>query len=112
MIKELLKHSKEYLKYSLLTPFLVALEVVMETLLPFVTAAMIDNGVQTGNMPYVAIAGSILLVLALMGMSFGILSGWTATKGSTGFAKNLMDGMYANIQIFLLRILINFPHQA
>lgn len=108
MIKELLKHSKEYLKYSVLTPFLVAIEVVLETLLPYVTSALIDNGVLQGNMAYVAMAGSILLSLALMGIGFGILSGWSATKGSTGFAKNLMDGMYANIQDFSFKNIDKF----
>lgn len=100
MIKELFKHAKSSLKYTIITPFIVALEVVIETMIPFLTKELVDNGVIKGDMVYVAIAGSILVVLALMGLSFGILSGWTATKGSTGFAKNLMDGMYANVQDF------------
>lgn len=100
MIKELLKHAKDSLKYTLLTPLLVAIEVVIEVMLPYITAALVDNGINKGDMGYVAISGAILLLLAGLGMLFGILSGWSATKGSTGFAKNLMDDMYANIQNF------------
>ncbi len=100
MFKELLKHAKGSLKYTLLTPCLVAAEVIVEVMLPFVTQALIDNGINKGNMRYVGIASGILLACALLGMFFGILSGWSATKGSTGFAKNLMDDMYANIQNF------------
>lgn len=98
MIKELLKHARDSLKYTLITPVLVALEVVVEVLLPYVTQALIDNGISQGDMQYVGIASVILLFLAASGMVLGILSGWSATKGSTGFAKNLMDDMYANIQ--------------
>ncbi|HRF36701.1 MAG TPA: ABC transporter ATP-binding protein, partial [Clostridia bacterium] len=100
MIKELLKHARSSLKYTLITPCLVALEVVVEVMIPYVTSALIDNGIQKGNMRYVGIASVILLALAATGMLLGILSGWSATKGSTGFAKNLMDDMYANIQNF------------
>ena len=100
MFKELLKHAKGSLKYTLITPCLVATEVIVEVMLPFVTKALIDNGISKGNMRYVGIASGILLGLALLGMLLGILSGWSATKGSTGFAKNLMDDMYANIQNF------------
>ncbi len=100
MIKELLKHARSSLKYTLITPCLVALEVVVEVMIPYVTSALIDNGIQKGNMRYVGIASVILLALAAIGMLLGILSGWSATKGSTGFAKNLMDDMYANIQNF------------
>ena len=100
MIKELLKHARSSLKYTLITPCLVALEVVVEVMISYVTSALIDNGIQKGNMRYVGIASVILLALAATGMLLGILSGWSATKGSTGFAKNLMDDMYANIQNF------------
>ena len=100
MIKELLKHAKSSLKYTLITPCLVALEVALEVMIPYVTQALIDNGINKGDMKYVGIASVILLLLAGMGMVLGILSGWSSTKGSTGFAKNLMDDMYANIQNF------------
>ncbi|MDE6967860.1 MAG: ABC transporter ATP-binding protein, partial [Clostridia bacterium] len=100
MIKEFLKHAKSSLKYTLITPCLVAAEVIIEVMLPYVTQALIDNGISKGNMRYVGIASGILLALAILGMLLGILSGWSATKGSTGFAKNLMDGMYANVQNF------------
>lgn len=100
MVKELLKHSKDSLKYTVITPFIVALEVVIETMIPFLTSKLVDNGVAQGNMKYILITGSILVCLALALLTFGILSGWTSTKGSTGFAKNLMDGMYENIQNF------------
>ena len=80
MIKELLKHARSSLKYTLITPCLVALEVVVEVMIPYVTSALIDNGIQKGNMRYVGIASVILLALAATGMLLGILSGWSATK--------------------------------
>ncbi len=100
MVKDLLKHAGAYWKYTILTPFIVALEVVIETMIPYITASLVDNGVIAGDMVYIAIAGSVLVMLAIMGGTFGILSGWASSKGSTGFAKNLMDGMYSNIQEF------------
>ena len=100
MIKELLKHAKGSLKYTLITPCLVALEVIIDVMIPYITQALIDNGISQGNMRYVGIASVILLAFAAMAMILGVLSGWSATKGSTGFAKNLMDDMYANIQNF------------
>lgn len=100
MIKELLKHAKSSLKYTLITPCLVALEVIIDVMIPYITQALIDNGISQGNMRYVGIASAILLAFAAMAMILGVLSGWSATKGSTGFAKNLMDDMYANIQNF------------
>ena len=68
MIKELLKHARSSLKYTLITPCLVALEVVVEVMIPYVTSALIDNGIQKGNMRYVGIASVILLALAATGM--------------------------------------------
>ncbi len=100
MIKELLKHAGEYMRYTILTPFIVALEVVIETMIPYITASLVDQGVIAADMGYIAICGSILVSMAIAGGTLGIFSGWSASKGSTGFAKNLMDGMYSNIQDF------------
>ena len=72
MIKELLKHAKGSLKYTLITPCLVALEVVIDVMIPYITSALIDNGINKGNMRYVGIASGILLVFAAMAMVLGV----------------------------------------
>lgn len=100
MLKTLLRQVKQYKKASLLTPFFTALEVVMEVLLPFVTATIIDKGIQAGNIHKVYQYGLGMVVLSLLSLCFGILAGKYAATASTGYACNLRDGMYENIQSF------------
>lgn len=98
MIKTLLKSVREYKKSALLTPFFVALEVVMEVLLPFVMALLIDQGIEKGNMNVIYKYGIILVLLALLSLLFGYLSGKYASIASSGFAKNLRKDMYYKVQ--------------
>lgn len=100
MIKTLLRQLGDYKKDSLLTPFFAWLEVLMEVLIPFVTAAIIDKGIETGNMGRVFQYGGIMLVLAFLSLLFGSLSGKYTASASAGFACNLREAMYANIQTF------------
>ena len=72
----------------------------MEVLIPFVTASIIDKGIEAGNIQQVYIYGGIMLVMAFLSLTFGILAGRHAAKASSGFACNLRDGMYENIQTF------------
>lgn len=100
MIKILLSQVKEYKKASLLTPLFSALEVIMEVLIPFVTAAIIDKGIEAGNISQVYFYGAVMLVLAAFSLLSGVLAGKYAACASSGFACNLRDGMYGNIQTF------------
>ena len=100
MLQTLMKSIKEYKKDSVLTPIFTALEVLMEILIPFVTASIIDKGIETGDMQKVCLYGSIMIVLAFLSLLFGIEAGRYAASASTGFACNLRDGMYENIQKF------------
>ncbi len=100
MIKTLLKQVKEFKKDSLMTPVFMVLEVLMETLIPFLMASMIDKGVEVGNQPYIFKLGALMLVFAAVGLWAGIMGGKYGARASTGFARNLREAMYANIQTF------------
>ena len=100
MVKTLLAQVKEYKKASLITPVLMVGEVLMEILIPTLMALLIDNGVSNGNVRYVCIVGAIMALMALLSLAFGVLAGRYAAKASSGFARNLRKGMFANIQSF------------
>ena len=98
MIKKLSKFIKEYKKDSILTPIFVIFEVIMEVVIPYLMAKIIDVGVQNGDLNYIFKIGAILVVSAFLSLAFGMLSGRFAAKASSGFAKNLRKGMFYNIQ--------------
>ncbi len=100
MLKTLFAQVKQYKKVSVITPIITALEVVMELLIPMVMASIIDDGIEKGNMRHVYLCGGIMLVLAALGLIFGILAGRLAAYASSGYACNLRDAMFANIQTF------------
>lgn len=100
MIKTLSRHIGQYKRDSILTPIFAALEVFMEILIPFVTASIIDKGIQAGDMGKVGQYGGLMLLLAFLALFFGIAAGKYAASASTGFACNLRDAMFENIQTF------------
>ena len=100
MIKTLAKQIKEYKKDSILSPIYIAAEVVLELLLPFIMASMIDDGVEVGNMKHIVITGVIMLVVAMLSLFCGVMCGKHAAIASTGFAKNVRKSMFDNIQTF------------
>ncbi len=100
MVRTLMKQIKQYKKVLILTPIFTALEVVMEVLIPFITASIIDKGIEAGDMNQVYYYGVIMLIMAFFSLLFGILAGRFAAAASSGFASNLRDGMYENIQTF------------
>lgn len=100
MLKTLFHQVKNYKKASILTPVFAALESVMEVLIPFVMASIIDNGIKQQNIQYVWYGGGLMVLMALLSLTFGILAGRFAAEASTGFACNLRDGMFENIQTF------------
>lgn len=100
MIKRLSKCIREYKKASLLTPLFVALEVVMEVIIPYYMGKMLDYGVNLGDMNYIIKTGAMLAVFCLMSLVFGALAGKYAAYASAGFSKNLRHDMFHNVQSF------------
>lgn len=100
MLKKLLQSVREYKKASFLTPLFVILEVVMEVLIPFFMASIIDIGIGNKDMPYILRVGGILVLAALLSLLFGALSGKYAATASAGFAKNLRHDLFYSIQNF------------
>ncbi len=100
MLKTLLKQVKQFKTASILTPIFTSLEVVMGVLIPYVTSWIIDRGIMAGDMSKVVLYGSIMLVMAFISLMFGILSGRFSAYASTGFAYNLRNAMFRNIQTF------------
>lgn len=99
MLKSLLKSVRQYRRVSVITPVLVAAEVVLECLLPFLMAELIDE--MTGrSMTPILKYGSLLVLMAVLSLVFGVLSGKTAATASCGFARNLRQDMYFRIQEF------------
>ena len=103
MIKTLAKSIREYKKASILTPTMVSLEVILEVLIPFITADLITymqtNG-ENMELSRIAVYGVILVVMAMASLLTGMLSGKFCATASTGFAKNLRHDMYYRIQQF------------
>lgn len=100
MLKTLLKQVKEYKAASIATPLFMLLEVLMETLIPFLMASIIDDGVNAGNMTHIYKVGALMIGTAVIGLIGGIMGGRYGAKASTGFAKNLREAMFNNIQTF------------
>ena len=100
MIRTLLQHVKEYKRASISTPIFMVLEVIMEMMIPYLMASIIDNGVNAGNMEHIYKIGAVMIVAAALGLVFGLLGGRYGAKASTGFAKNLREAMFNNIQTF------------
>lgn len=100
MLKTLCSQIRQYKKVSLLTPLFTALEVLMEILIPFVISALIDKGIEAGDIGQIYFYGGLMIVLAFLSLLSGILAGRYAAAASAGFACNLRDAMYENIQTF------------
>ena len=100
MIKTLAKQIKEYKSASLVTPIFMILEVAMEMVIPLLMASIIDDGVQAGDMKHIFAIGCYMILAAIVGLFAGVLGGKYGAKASTGFARNLREAMYENIQTF------------
>ena len=100
MLKTLMVQIKEYKKDSLKTPAYMILEVIMETFIPLLMASIVDNGVEKGDIYHIYKMGAIMVVMAAIGLFAGIMGGKYGAKASAGFAKNLRNAMYENIQTF------------
>lgn len=100
MIKTLLAQVKEYKRDSFLTPMFMILEVIMEMIIPMLMASIIDRGVTQGNIGHIIKIGICMVFVAGVGLSAGIMGGKYGARASAGFAKNLRQAMYTNIQTF------------
>ena len=100
MIKTLAAQVKQYKRAAILTPIYTSLEVVMDVLIPYVTAKLIDLGINAGHMGNVYLYGGIMIAMAFLSLFFGIRAGQSSAYASSGFAGNLREAMYRNIQTF------------
>lgn len=100
MLKTLGAQIKEFKAASIATPLCMILEVLMETVIPFLMASIIDDGVDKGDMHHIYMVGGGMLVIAVIGLIGGLGGGHFGAKASAGFAKNLREAMFANIQTF------------
>ena len=100
LVKKLMESIREYKTASILTPVYVTVEVIMEVLIPFVMASLIDKGIEAGSMSVIWKYGIILLVLAMISLAFGSMAGHQASIASCGLAQNLRKDMYYRIQNF------------
>ena len=100
MLKTLYAQIRQYKRAAMLTPVFTSLEVVMDVLIPYVTAKLIDLGINAGNVGNVYLYGGIMLGMACLSLLFGIKAGQYSAYASSGFACNLREAMYRNIQTF------------
>lgn len=100
MIKRLMKSIREYKSASILAPVFVSLEVIVEVIIPYLMAELIDRGIADGNMNFILKMGLALIISCIISLILGAFSGKFAATASAGFAKNLRKDMYHNIQNF------------
>ncbi len=100
MIRTLLSEVKEYKRASVATPLFMILEVLMEMMIPFLMASIIDDGVNAGDIGHIYKVGGIMVIAAAIGLLAGMAGGRYGAKASAGFAKNLRETMFNHIQTF------------
>lgn len=100
MVKTLAAQVKEFKWVSMVTPVCMIVEVLMEMVIPLLMASIVDKGVSVGNTEHIYRVGGLMVVMALIGLAAGLLGGVFAAKASTGFARNLRQAMFTNIQTF------------
>lgn len=100
MIKKLVSYLDEYKKNAILAPILVSFESILEVIIPFLMAYLIDNGINKNDINEIYKIGLILVVCGILALVFGILSGRMSAKAGAGFARNLRKGIYYNVQNF------------
>ena len=108
MFKKLLENVGRYKRDSLLSPFFVVLEIIMEVLIPFLMAKLIDLGIAKQNMLLIYKIGGILILSTILSLVFGALAGKYAASASAGFGKNLRKNMYYKIQDFSFKNIDKF----
>ena len=100
MFQRILREVREYKRASFATPVFMILEVLMETMIPFLMASIIDDGVNAGDMNHILKVGAVMLLIAVIGLAAGVAGGRYGAKASAGLAKNLRQAMFDQIQTF------------
>lgn len=100
MIKKLLASVREFKRDSILSPVFISCEVILEVIIPLLMARLIDYGIDKGDLSYVVKIGAILLFLAMLSLACGTIAGKKAAVASVGFARNLRQDMFENVQKF------------
>ncbi len=100
MVRTILGQVKEFKKDSILTPVFMIFEVIMEMVIPLLMAAIIDNGVEKGDMGYICKTGAVMLVMAVLGLAAGMMGAKYGASASTGLARNLRGTMFNKVQEF------------
>ena len=100
MNRKLLQSVREYKKQAFIAPVLVALEVLMEVLIPLLMANIIDVGIMNGDMGYIVKMGVLLVIMAMVALFFGAKAGQVAAVAAAGYAKNLRHDIFYKIQDF------------
>ena len=100
MLKTLGKQIKEFKAASILTPICMILEVIFDMIIPLLMGKIVSNGIEKEDMSYIVKIGIVMIILALCGLLSGVLGGVFGAKASTGFARNLREAMFNNIQTF------------
>ncbi|MBE7052748.1 MAG: ABC transporter ATP-binding protein [Ruminococcaceae bacterium] len=108
MVRKIFGYVGKYKIYAILTPITVALEVLLEILIPFFMANIIDIGVKNGDMVYIAKTGGIMIAMALLALFFGAISGKYSAVASAGLAKNLRSALFKKMQSFSFSNINNF----
>ena len=100
MFQTLLKEVREYKRASIATPLFMLLEVLMETMIPYLMASIIDKGVNAGDLGHIYRVGGLMIVAAAIGLFAGMAGGRYGAKASAGLARNLRGSMFDHIQTF------------
>ena len=100
MLRRVLKEVKEYKAASVATPIFMIGEVLMETLIPFLMASIIDDGVNAGDIDHIYKVGGLMILAAAIGLAAGMAGGRFGAKASAGLAKNLRESMFNQIQTY------------
>lgn len=108
MLRTLLRSVREYRKETIITPIIVVAESAIEVLLPFLMAAIIDQGIRPGNMSIVIRVGILLLVMSLVSLTLGASASWFSSQAAAGFSKNLRHDLFDHIQTFSFQNLDHF----
>ena len=111
MIKTLAKQIKEFKVASIATPLFMILEVLMEMIIPYLMASIIDKGVNTGDIHHIYKVGGIMVVAAVIGLFAGMMGGRFGAKASAGFARNYERLCLTIFRHFHFQILINSAQQ-
>jgi len=98
IIRELARSVREYKKLSVITPILISMEVVIECIIPFITARMVNEIKAGSDLETIIRYGALLIVMALLSLAFGAIAGSTSAKAASGFAKNLRKDIFYSIQ--------------